>query len=103
MKVSLFGLGYVGCVTAACLAKCGHEVWGVDVNPDKVAMINAGKSPIVENGLAEIIQESRRHGQFRATVDVSEAVLNTEISLVCVGTPSNGNGSLDLRAAKTEE
>jgi GDP-mannose 6-dehydrogenase len=100
MKVSLFGLGYVGCVTAACLAKCGHEVWGVDINTDKVGMINAGKSPIIEKGLAEIIQESRCSGRFRATADVAEAVLNTEISLVCVGTPSNGNGSLDLRAVK---
>jgi GDP-mannose 6-dehydrogenase len=100
MKVSLFGLGYVGCVTAACLAKCGREVWGVDVNAEKVAMINAGKSPIIEKGLAEIIQESHDNGRFRATVDPVEAVLNTEISIVCVGTPSNGNGSLDLRAAK---
>jgi GDP-mannose 6-dehydrogenase len=100
MKVSLFGLGYVGCVTAACLAKCGHEVWGVDVNADKVAMINAGKSPIIEKGLAEIVQESRDKGWFRATVDPAEAVFNSEISLVCVGTPSNGNGSLDLRTAK---
>lgn len=101
MRVSLFGLGYVGCVTAACLAKCGHEVWGVDINADKVGIINAGKSPIIEKGLAEIIQESRHRGQFQATVGVSEAILNSEISLVCVGTPSNGNGSLDLRAVKT--
>ncbi|HMF51959.1 MAG TPA: hypothetical protein VK603_25100, partial [Candidatus Saccharimonadales bacterium] len=100
MRVSLFGLGYVGCVTAACLAKCGHEVWGVDVNGDKVGMINAGKSPIIENGLEEIIVESQRNGRFRATTDAQEAVGNTEVSLVCVGTPSNGNGSLDLKAVK---
>ncbi len=62
MNVSLFGLGYVGCVTAACLAKCGHDVWGVDVNVDKVAMINAGKSPIIEKRLAEVVQENRRLG-----------------------------------------
>jgi GDP-mannose 6-dehydrogenase len=100
MKVSLFGLGYVGCVTAACLAKCGHDVLGVDVNADKVGMINAGKSPIIEEGLAEIILEGRIGGRFRATTDPVEAVLNSEVSLVCVGTPSNGNGSLDLKAVK---
>jgi len=100
MRVSLFGLGYVGCVTAACLAKCGHDVLGVDVNADKVGMINAGKSPIIEEGLAEIILESQIGGRFRATTDPVEAVLNSEVSLVCVGTPSNGNGSLDLKAVK---
>jgi GDP-mannose 6-dehydrogenase len=100
MRVSLFGLGYVGCVTAACLAKCGHELWGVDVNPDKVGMINTGKSPIIEKGLEEIILESHRNGRFRATTDAREAVLITDVSLVCVGTPSNGNGSLDLKAVK---
>jgi GDP-mannose 6-dehydrogenase len=100
MKVSLFGLGYVGCVTAACLAKCGHDVLGVDVNADKVGMINAGKSPIIEEGLAEIILESQIGGRFRATTDPVEAVLNSDVSLVCVGTPSNGNGSLDLKAVK---
>jgi GDP-mannose 6-dehydrogenase len=101
MKVSLFGLGYVGCVTAACLAKCGHDVLGVDVNADKVEMINAGKSPIIEEGLAEIIRESHLGGRFRATTDPVKAVLNSEVSLVCVGTPSNGNGSLDLKAVKS--
>ena len=101
MRVSLFGLGYVGCVTAACLAKCGQEVVGIDVNAEKVAMINAGKSPIIEKGLAELIQEGHANGRFRATTDPVQAVLNTEVSLVCVGTPSNGNGSLDLKAVKT--
>jgi GDP-mannose 6-dehydrogenase len=100
LKVSLFGLGYVGCVTAACLAKHGHVVWGVDVNTEKVGMINAGKSPIIEKGLAELILESHLNRRFQATKDGTEAVLNTEISLVCVGTPSNGNGSLDLKAVK---
>jgi GDP-mannose 6-dehydrogenase len=100
MRVSLFGLGYVGCVTAACLAKLAHKVWGVDVNADKVRMINAGKSPIIEKGLEDMIFESSRNGRFRATTDANEAVLNTDVSLVCVGTPSNGNGSLDLKAVK---
>jgi GDP-mannose 6-dehydrogenase len=96
----LFGLGYVGCVTAACLAKSGHEIWGVDINSEKVGMINAGHSPIIEKGLAEMVLETTRNGRFRATTDTKEAVLNTEISLVCVGTPSNGNGSLDLKAVQ---
>jgi GDP-mannose 6-dehydrogenase len=100
MRVSLFGLGYVGCVTAACFAKCGHEVWGVDVSVDKVDMINAGKSPIIEKGLSELIEEGHANGRFRATTNSTEAILNTDISLVCVGTPSNGNGSLDLKAVK---
>jgi GDP-mannose 6-dehydrogenase len=101
MKVSLFGLGYVGCVTAACLAGCGHEVVGVDISGDKVDMINTGRSPIIENGLREMILKSHQQGRFWATKDPLEAVLNTEISLVCVGTPSNGNGSLDLKAVNT--
>jgi GDP-mannose 6-dehydrogenase len=101
MKISLFGLGYVGCVTAACLAKCGHQILGVDVNAAKVDMINAGKSPIIEKGLAEMILESQSTGCFHATINATEAVLNTQVSLVCVGTPSNGNGSLDLKAVKT--
>ena len=97
LKISIFGLGYVGCVTAACLAKAGHPVWGVDINRDKVAMINAGRSPIIEKGLEEIIVETTKRGSLRATIDPFEAVRSTEVSLVSVGTPSNGNGSLDLR------
>src|SRR5262245_17760713 len=100
MKVSLFGLGYVGCVTAACLTQCGHEVLGVDINADKVGMINAGKSPIIENGLGDMMREGHASGRFRATTNSADAVLNTEVSLVCVGTPGNGNGSLDLKAVK---
>lgn len=101
MKVSLFGLGYVGCVTAACLAKSGHEVVGVDVNAEKVEMINAGKSPIIERGLDQIILERRNLGSLKATTDPVEAVFCTEVTLVCVGTPSNGNGSLNLKAVKS--
>ncbi|HXH11226.1 MAG TPA: UDP-glucose/GDP-mannose dehydrogenase family protein [Alphaproteobacteria bacterium] len=96
MKISIFGLGYVGCVTAACLAKAGHEVWGVDVNPEKVALLNEGKSPIVEQGLADMIAEARSRGVLQATGNPRHAVCQTQLSLVCVGTPSNGNGSLDL-------
>ena len=96
MKISIFGLGYVGSVTAACLAKEGHEVVGVDVNPQKVETIGRGSSPIVEKGLGELINEAVRNKRLRATTDAAEAVLNTDISLVCVGTPSKENGSLDL-------
>jgi len=96
MKVSVFGLGYVGSVSAAMLASDGHEVIGVDLNPDKVAAINAGTSPIVEPGLAEALQDVVQKGRLRATTNTEEAVRNTEVSLICVGTPSRRNGSLDL-------
>lgn len=101
MRISIFGLGYVGCVTAACLVKAGHEVYGVDVNRDKVEMLNAGRSPIVEKGLGELIAEGRQQKLLCAMTDPCEAIFNTEISLVCVGTPSNGNGSLHLEGIKT--
>ncbi|HYE15555.1 MAG TPA: UDP-glucose/GDP-mannose dehydrogenase family protein, partial [Pyrinomonadaceae bacterium] len=100
MKLSIFGLGYVGCVSAACFAKEGHDVLGVDVNPLKVEIINSGRSPIVEAGVGELIGEMVREGRLRATTDTAEAVRESEISLVCVGTPSNANGSLDLTYVK---
>jgi GDP-mannose 6-dehydrogenase len=96
MKVSVFGLGYVGCVSAACLAKDGHEVVGVDVNPTKVGIINEGRSPIVEPGIEDLISEVVTAGKLRASSDGAEAVRNTELSVICVGTPSNPNGSLDF-------
>ncbi|MGH7392612.1 MAG: nucleotide sugar dehydrogenase [Candidatus Rokuibacteriota bacterium] len=98
MKVSVFGLGYVGCVTAACLADLGHDVWGVDVSPDKVEMINAGKSPIVEARVGDLIGAARAGGRLRATADAAEAVRATNVSLVCVGTPSQANGNCDRTA-----
>jgi GDP-mannose 6-dehydrogenase len=100
MKLSVFGLGYVGCVSAACFAKEEHEVWGVDVNPTKVEIINSGRSPIVEAGVGDLIGEMVTLGRLRATTDSAEAVRNSELSLVCVGTPSNQNGSLDLAYVK---
>ena len=95
--VSVFGLGYVGCVSAACFAREGHTVVGVDVARTKVDLVNAGKSTIVEEGIAELVAEQVAAGRLRATTDVAEAVRATGISLVCVGTPSRANGGLDLK------
>lgn len=100
MRLSVFGLGYVGCVSAACFAREGHEVIGVDVNPVKAEIINSGKSPIVEAGIGELIAEMVAAGRLRATTDSAEAVAASEMSLVCVGTPSHQNGSLDLTYVK---
>jgi len=96
MNVSVFGLGYVGSVSAASFAADGHTVVGVDVNPDKVASLNEGRSPIVEKGLDELIHDNAANGRLRATTRTKEAVDATDLSLVCVGTPSRRNGSLDL-------
>lgn len=97
MKLSVFGLGYVGCVSAACFAEEGNEVIGVDVNPTKVEIINSGKSPIVEEGINELIAKVVKVGRLSATTDSARAVHDSDLSLVCVGTPSNQNGSLHLR------
>jgi GDP-mannose 6-dehydrogenase len=94
MRISVFGLGYVGSVSAACLAAQGHEVVGVDVNPTKVELLQRGQAPVVEERIGELTAEVVGSGALRATTDVTEAVLATEISLVCVGTPSASNGSL---------
>nr|WP_112476076.1 nucleotide sugar dehydrogenase [Streptomyces sp. ST1020] len=94
MRVSVFGLGYVGCVSAACLAGMGHEVIGVDVNRVKVDLVNAGKAPVVEERIGELIADVVGRGTLRATTDVREAIAGSEVSLVCVGTPSEPNGSL---------
>jgi GDP-mannose 6-dehydrogenase len=95
MQISIFGLGYVGAVTAACFARDGHEVVGVDVDPTKLSMIRAGQSPIVEAELPELIREGVANGRIRVTSDSMEGVIETEASLVCVGTPSRRDGSLD--------
>jgi GDP-mannose 6-dehydrogenase len=96
MNVSVFGLGYVGSVSAASFAADGHTVVGVDVNPAKVASLDEGRSPIVEKGLDELIQENVSNGRLEATTSTKEAIDATELSLICVGTPSRRNGSLDL-------
>ncbi len=96
MKISIFGMGYVGTVSAGCLAQNGHQVIGVDPVRTKVELINAGHSPIIEAEIGEIIAETVRSGRLRATENQDEAINQTELSFVCVGTPSQANGNLDL-------
>lgn len=96
MKISIMGLGYVGAVSAGCLAADGHTVIGVDPNQTKVDLINKGVTPIVEKDIGEIIAEYSKKGTLWATTDIRKAVAGSEISLMCVGTPSQLNGSLDL-------
>jgi GDP-mannose 6-dehydrogenase len=97
MKISIFGMGYVGCVSGACLAKLGHRVIGVEPNPTKVDLLNSGKSPIVEEGLDVLIAETTKAGTFSATSDWKAAIAETELAIICVGTPSRANGSIDLK------
>jgi len=95
--ISVFGLGYVGSVTAACFSSKGHKVIGIDVATEKVELMVAGKTPIFEPGIQEIITESHTQGLLTATTDINEAVFESEISFICVGTPSQANGKLDLK------
>lgn len=99
-RVSVFGLGYVGAVTAACFAHAGHIVTGVDVNPDKVNMLEEGRSPVLEPQLDSLVAEGHRTGRLRATTDAFEAVRKSEVTFICVGTPSQPNGSLDLEGVR---
>jgi len=94
--ISIFGLGYVGAVSVACLADNDHNIIGVDVNPTKIEMIAKGHSPIVEEGLGELLKKGVDGGRIRATSDQVQAVHDSDISFICVGTPSNPNGSLNL-------
>ena len=96
MKISIFGLGYVGAVSAGCLASDGHEVIGVDPNKTKVDLINQGTTPIIEKDIGEMIAATVKSGHLRATADVRDAVFSSDMSLICVGTPSQLNGNLDL-------
>jgi len=100
MKISIFGLGYVGAVSMACLARDGHEVIGVDVDPLKLELIRSGRSPIVEEGIQDLTAQVVTSGQVRVTDDVVEAVRSTQLSFICVGTPSSPNGSQDLSAVR---
>ena len=97
MRICVLGLGYVGTVSAGCLAQEGHEVLGVDPEPRKVDLINAGKTPIIEKDIGPIIQRQVAAGRLRATTDVAAAVGQADLSLVCVGTPSRANGDIELK------
>ncbi len=97
MNIAVFGLGYVGSVTSACLARDGHHVIGVDVNREKIAALHEGKSPIIEPDLAELTAENVAAGRLEATDDAYQAVQQSDLLMICVGTPSRENGSLDLQ------
>jgi GDP-mannose 6-dehydrogenase len=97
MKISVLGLGYVGTVSAGCLAQQGHEVLGVDPEPRKVDLINAGKSPIIEKDIGGIIERQVAAGKLAATTDVIDAVQRSDLALICVGTPSKSNGDIELK------
>lgn len=97
MKISIFGLGYVGAVTAGCLADRGHRVIGVDVSPQKVDLFHQGVPPIIEPGLAELLKRAKAERRLRATLDVEDAIADSSLSIVCVGTPSSVTGALDLQ------
>ena len=95
MKISIFGMGYVGCVTAACLLKQGHYVVGIDVVDEKIKMLKEGKWPIFENGLEELVIDSFSNN-FHAVKNGVGAVVNTDVSMICVGTPGLPDGKVDL-------
>jgi GDP-mannose 6-dehydrogenase len=98
MKISIFGLGYVGAVSLACLSRDGHSVIGVDIDQSKLDLIAAGKTPVVEEGMVDLMQQVAASGRVKVTTDAAQAVLDSDISLVCVGTPSAANGSQDQGA-----
>ncbi len=98
MKISIFGLGYVGAVSLACLARDGHEVTGVDIDETKLELIRCGHTPVVEEGMVDLMASVAASGRVRVMSDVGQAVLDSDIALICVGTPSAGNGSQDQGA-----
>jgi GDP-mannose 6-dehydrogenase len=98
MRISIFGLGYVGVISLACLARDGHEVVGVDIDPTKLDLIRRGQSPVIEEGIQELMQQVSASGKVSVTTDVNEAIERSDLSFICVGTPSGTNGSQDLTA-----
>jgi GDP-mannose 6-dehydrogenase len=101
MRISVFGMGYVGIVTSACLAKLGHKIIGIDTDPVKLAIISKGESPIYEEGLNALLKEALKNNLFSITRDYDLAIKNSDISIVCVGTPSNRNGAVDTSYLET--
>src|SRR5215470_16381870 len=95
MKVAVLGMGYVGCVTAAIMAREGHCVTGVDVNASKVGMVARGESPVLEPGLPELVRTTRDAGMLQATTDLHTGLAGAQVIVICVGTPSASNGSVD--------
>lgn len=100
MNISIFGLGYVGCVSAACLASLGHKVIGVDIKPRKVELINSGTPPLVEPQLDDLLKEGQKNGLLFATTSSEEAIMKTDVSFISVGTPSQHDGKADLTYIK---
>src|SRR5690348_3761620 len=97
-RISIFGLGYVGAVSLACLARDGHRVIGVDIDPTKLDLIRARKSPILEEGIQELMRDVVESGRVAVTQDALNAIHDTDVTFICVGTPSAANGSQDLSA-----
>lgn len=100
MRIAIFGLGYVGVVSAACLSRDGHHVIGVDPQAAKVDIVKAGRSPVVERGLSELVAAGVAAGRLTATSDAAAAVAASDLAMICVGTPSRRNGSLDTAAVE---
>src|SRR6476619_420978 len=98
MNISIFGLGYVGAVSLACLARDGHSVIGVDIDAAKLDLIRSGKTPVVEEGMVDLMVQVAASGRVSVTTDVMQAMRETELSLITVGTPSAANGSQDQSA-----
>src|ERR671924_2038299 len=96
MRISIFGLGYVGTVNAVCLAHAGHQVCGVDPNLEKVRIVNEGRSPIVEDHVELMLAAQVQSGRLRATVSPAEAIIASDMSMICVGTPASVHGAIDL-------
>lgn len=101
MNITIFGMGYVGVVTAACLCKDGHRVTGVDVSQDKIDLLNNGRSPVIEDQIETLIGEARKSGRFEARIDAETGLRDAEMCIVCVGTPSERNGSLKTSFVET--